>query len=51
MDILKKRADWAQDINDPRAAAEMYLNAVEFTKAVDIIATKGWTSMYTFLII
>lgn len=46
MNILKKRADWAQDIHDPRAAAEMYLNAGEITKAVEIIAANGWTSMY-----
>ena len=48
MDILKKRADWAQDVNDPRAAAEMYLNAGEITKAVEIIAANGWSSMYKF---
>ncbi|XP_046449261.1 intraflagellar transport protein 122 homolog [Daphnia pulex] len=45
MNILKKRADWAQDIHDPRAAAEMYLNAGEILKAVEIIAANGWTSM------
>ena len=45
MNILKKRADWAQDIHDPRAAAEMYLNAGETLKAVEIIAANGWTSM------
>nr|CAH0101988.1 unnamed protein product [Daphnia galeata] len=45
MTILKKRADWAQDIHDPRAAAEMYLNAGEILKAVEIIAANGWTSM------
>ena len=46
MNILKKRADWAQDVNDPRAAAEMYLNAGEIAKAVEIIAANGWSSMY-----
>ena len=47
MAIMKKRADWAHDVNDPRAAAEMYLNADEISKAVEIIAANGWTSMYS----
>ena len=50
MNILKKRADWAQDVNDPRAAAEMYLNAGEITKAVEIIAANGWSSMYSIFL-
>ena len=45
INVLKKRTDWAQDIHDPRAAAEMYLNAGEILKAVEIIAANGWTSM------
>ena len=45
MAILKKRADWAQSVNDPRAATEMYLNAGEILKAVEIIVANGWTSM------
>lgn len=45
MAIMKKRADWAHDVNDPRAAAEMYLNAGEIPKAVEIIVANGWTSM------
>lgn len=45
MTILKKRADWAENVNDPRSAAEMYLSAGEVSKAVEIIAANGWTSM------
>ena len=45
MVILKKRADWAHSVNDPRAAAEMYLDAGEILKAVDIMVENRWTSM------
>ena len=35
--LIKKKADWAAKINEPRAAAEMYLSAGETIKAIDII--------------
>ena len=31
---IKKKADWAAKINEPRAAAEMYLSAGETLKAI-----------------
>ena len=45
LSLLKKRADWAQNVNDPHAAADMYLNAGEVLKAVEIMATNGWIPM------
>lgn len=50
MMLLKKRADWAENVNDPRSAAEMYLSAGEISKAVEIIAANGWTSMYVVIL-
>ena len=43
--LIRKKADWAAKINEPRAAAEMYLSAGETEKAIDIIGEHGWVDM------
>jgi intraflagellar transport protein 122 len=43
--LLRKKADWACNINEPRAAAEMYLSAGDTLKALDIIGANGWVDM------
>ena len=43
--LIKKKADWAAKINEPRAAAEMYLSAGETIKAIEIIGEHGWIDM------
>lgn len=43
--LIKKKADWAKNINEPRAAAEMYLSAGETLKAIEIIGENGWIDM------
>lgn len=43
--LLRKKADWACNINEPRAAAEMYLSAGDTLRAIDIIGANGWTDM------
>ena len=45
--LIKKKADWAAKINEPRAAAEMYLSAGETLKAIDIMGEHGWVDMLT----
>jgi len=40
--LLRKKADWAKSINEPRAAADMYLTAGEIGKAVEILEQNGW---------
>ena len=43
--LIKKKADWARNINEPRAAAEMYLSAGETLKAIEIMAENNWVDM------
>ena len=43
--LLKKRAEWAKNINELRAAAEMYVNAGETMKAIEIMGENGWIDM------
>ena len=48
--LIKKKADWAAKINEPRAAAEMYLSAGETIKAIDIIGNNKSASFYMNII-
>ncbi|RWS28956.1 intraflagellar transport protein 122-like protein, partial [Leptotrombidium deliense] len=41
-ELAVKRADWIHNINEPRAAAEMYLAAGDTTKAIEIIGKHAW---------
>ncbi|XP_013396252.1 intraflagellar transport protein 122 homolog isoform X2 [Lingula anatina] len=43
--LITKQADWAKNINEPKAAAEMYISAGEYLKAIDIIGDNGWADM------
>ncbi|XP_013786897.1 intraflagellar transport protein 122 homolog [Limulus polyphemus] len=43
--LIKKKADWARNINEPKAAAEMYLSAGETLKAIEIVGENGWVDM------
>ncbi|XP_077301549.1 intraflagellar transport protein 122 homolog [Arctopsyche grandis] len=44
-DLIKKRAEWAQHINEPRVAAEMFLAAGDIKSAANIMAQNGWVDM------
>ncbi|XP_069671472.1 intraflagellar transport protein 122 homolog [Periplaneta americana] len=43
--LIRKKADWAKNINEPRAAAEMYLSAGDTRRAIEIIGENGWIDM------
>ena len=43
--LIKKKAEWAAKINEPRAAAEMFLSAGETIRAIDIMGENGWVDM------
>ena len=46
--LITKQADWARNINEPKAAAEMYMSAGEWVKAIEIIGDHGWSDMYVY---
>ena len=43
--LITKQADWAKSSNEPKAAAEMYISAGEYVKAIEIIGDHGWAEM------
>ncbi|XP_014680361.1 PREDICTED: intraflagellar transport protein 122 homolog, partial [Priapulus caudatus] len=43
--LMAKQAEWARSSNEPRAAAEMYMSAGDYVRAVDIIGEHGWAEM------
>ena len=43
--LIKKKAEWALKINEPRAAAEMFLSAGETIHAIKITGDNGWVDM------
>ena len=43
--VITKQAEWARNVNEPKAAAEMYLTAGETLKAIEIIGDHGWSDM------
>uniref|UniRef100_A0A667GGA4 Intraflagellar transport protein 122 homolog n=1 Tax=Lynx canadensis TaxID=61383 RepID=A0A667GGA4_LYNCA len=40
--LITKQADWARNINEPKAAVEMYISAGEHVKAIEISGDHGW---------
>jgi intraflagellar transport protein 122 len=44
--LLRRKAEWALKINEPRAAAEMFLAAGEKIRAIEIMGKNKWTEMY-----
>ncbi|KAM9681018.1 intraflagellar transport protein 122 homolog isoform 3-T4 [Dama dama] len=43
--LITKQADWARNINEPKAAVEMYMSAGEHRKAIEISGDHGWVDM------
>lgn len=43
--LITKQADWAKSSNEPKAAAEMYISAGEYVKAIEILGDHGWSEM------
>uniref|UniRef100_A0A8D0LBE5 Intraflagellar transport protein 122 homolog n=1 Tax=Sphenodon punctatus TaxID=8508 RepID=A0A8D0LBE5_SPHPU len=43
--LITKQADWAKNINEPKAAVEMYISEGEHMKAIEISGDHGWVDM------
>ncbi|XP_067319595.1 intraflagellar transport protein 122 homolog isoform X2 [Anolis sagrei] len=43
--LITKQADWAKNINEPKAAVEMYITAGEHMKAIEISGDQGWVDV------
>ena len=43
--LLRKRAEWAKSLGEPRVAAEMFLSAGDVDRSINIIAEYGWIDM------
>lgn len=44
-ELIKKRAEWAYSVKEPRAAAELLLSAGEHKKAIEIVSEQGWADV------
>ncbi len=44
-DLLKRQAQWLLEVNDVKAAAEMYWAAKEYTIAITIMGDNNWLDL------
>lgn len=45
-DLVRRRAEWACSVHEPRAAAELLLASGENERAIEIVAEQGWADVY-----
>lgn len=43
--LVRKRAEWAYSVKEPRAAAELLLSVGEHRKAIEIVSEQGWADV------
>ena len=43
--LVAKQAKWAENTNEPKEAAKMFLSVGEYEKALEIIAQHNWSDM------
>lgn len=44
-ELVRKRAEWACSVHEPRAAADLLLAAGENERAIEIVAEQGWSDV------
>ncbi|XP_050096761.1 intraflagellar transport protein 122 homolog [Anopheles aquasalis] len=44
-ELIRRRAEWACSVHEPRAAAELLLSAGESERAIEIVAEQGWADV------
>lgn len=48
-ELVRRRAEWACSVQEPRAAAELLMQAGEPMRAIEIVAEQGWSDvLYDF---
>lgn len=43
--LVRKRAEWAYSVKEPRAAAELLLSVGDHQKAIEIVSEQGWADV------
>ncbi|XP_067933831.1 intraflagellar transport protein 122 homolog isoform X2 [Watersipora subatra] len=43
--LISKQAEWAKSSNEPKVAAEMFMSAGEYMKAIELMGESGWADM------
>lgn len=46
--LIRQKADWAKNINEYKAAVEMYLSIGDSQAAIDIMGEQSWIEQYVF---
>lgn len=44
-ELVRRRAEWAYSVHEPRAAAELLMQAGEPERAIEIVAAEGWADV------
>lgn len=44
-ELVRRRAEWACSVHEPRAAAELLMQAGEHERAIEIVAEQGWADV------
>ena len=43
--LMRKRADWAKESNDPQLAATMFIASGDYDKALNVIIQHDWIDL------
>lgn len=44
-DLIRRRAEWAYSLKEPRAATELLLSINDYQRAIEIVSEQGWADV------